>query len=113
MFRTHNQDDVLARLKAWAGGQDAVRAMLLTSTRAVPHATVDRMSDYDVVLAVRDIVPFHTDRAWLQAFGEVVVGYWDPIHPAEGCDIMQFGNVIQYADGLKIDFMLWPVELLR
>jgi aminoglycoside 6-adenylyltransferase len=113
VIHTHDQDEVLARLREWTGCQDAVRAMLLTSTRAVPQATVDSMSDYDVILAVRDIVPFHTDRTWLQAFGEVVVGYWDPIHPAEGCGILQFGNVIQYVDGLKIDFTLWPVELLR
>ncbi len=113
MLRMYDQADVLAHLKEWASGQDLVRAMLLTSTRAVPQAIVDRMSDYDVILVVRDILPFHADRTWLGAFGDVVVGYWDPIHPAEGCDFLVFGNVIQYADGLKIDFTLWPVELLR
>ena len=94
MIHTYDQDEVLALLTEWAESQDAVRSMLLTSTRAVPEATVDRMSDYDVILAVRDIVPFHTDRTWVQAFGGIAVGYWDPIHPAEGCDILQFGNVI-------------------
>ncbi|MGH3147011.1 MAG: aminoglycoside 6-adenylyltransferase, partial [Rubrobacter sp.] len=32
----------------------------------------------------------------------------DPDH-----GIQQTGNVIQYADGLKIDFRIWPVDLLR
>lgn len=113
MLRIYDQADVLAHLKEWASGQDLVRAMLLTSTRAVPEATVDRMSDYDVILVVRDILPFHADRTWLQAFGDVIVGYWDPLHLAEGYDILAFGNVIQYADGLKIDFTLWPVKLLQ
>jgi aminoglycoside 6-adenylyltransferase len=69
MIRIQDQNEVLARLKEWGSGQDAVRAMLLTSTRAVPQAAVDRMSDYDVILVVRDIVPFHENRTWLQAFG--------------------------------------------
>ncbi len=113
MFRTYDQDEVLALLTEWADSQDAVRAMLLTSTRAVPQAMVDRMSDYDIILVVHDILPFHVDRTWLQVFGEVVVGYWDPIQPAEGSDTLAFGSVIQYADGLKIDFTLWPIELLQ
>lgn len=42
-----------------------------------------------------------------------MVGYWDPIYPVEKYGHMGFSNVIQYADGLKIDFTLWPVELLQ
>ncbi len=87
--------------------------MLLTSTRANPRASVDAFSDYDVVLVVLDIQPFFEERSWLQDFGEVLVAYWDPIHPAPDYGIDQVGNVTQYADGLKIDFTLWPVELLR
>ena len=87
--------------------------MLLTSTRAVPNAPVDEFSDYDVVLVVENIHPFHEDRRWLNDFGEVLVAYWDPIHPEPGYGSEKFGNVIQYADGLKIDFTLWPVELLQ
>jgi aminoglycoside 6-adenylyltransferase len=87
--------------------------MLLTSTRAVPGAPVDALSDYDVILIVPDIQPFYEDRTWLQHFGQVLVAYWDPIYPAPEYGIEVFGNVIQYEDGLKIDFTLWPVELLQ
>jgi aminoglycoside 6-adenylyltransferase len=87
--------------------------MLLTSTRANPHASVDAFSDYDVVLVVTDIHPFFEDRTWLQDFGPVLVVYWDPIHPAPDYGIEQVANVIQYKDGLHIDFTLWPVELMR
>jgi aminoglycoside 6-adenylyltransferase len=87
--------------------------MLLTSTCANPHAPVDVFSDYDVILVVLDIHPFLEDKSWLQDFGQVLVVYWDPIHPAPGHDIDQVANVTQYADGLKIDFTLWPVELLQ
>jgi aminoglycoside 6-adenylyltransferase len=109
----HQARQVIHQLKQWAEHQASVRAMLLTSSRANPHASVDVFSDYDVVLVVLDIHPFFEDKSWLQDFGEVLVVYWDPIHPAPDYGIEQVGNVTQYVDGLKIDFTLWPVELLR
>ena len=97
----------------WVGRKELVRAALLTSTRTNPHATVDALSDYDVVLVVEDIHPFFEDRSWLADFGDMLVAYWDPIYPDPDYGIEQTGNVVQYADGLHIDFRLWPVALAR
>jgi aminoglycoside 6-adenylyltransferase len=107
------EDQVIAKLIEWAEQRDTIRAMLLTSTRAVPNAPVDQLSDYDVVLVVEDIQPFHTERSWIKDFGDVLVTYWDPIYPDLDYGLGKFGNVIQYVDGLKIDFTLWPLELLQ
>ncbi|MCI0395286.1 MAG: aminoglycoside 6-adenylyltransferase [Chloroflexi bacterium] len=109
----HDSNEVIGRLVAWGEEQGPVRAMLLTSTRAIPGGPVDALSDYDVVLVVTDIRPFFEDRGWLEDFGRVLVVYWDPIYQAPGYGIEQTANVTQYEDGLKIDFTLWPVELLR
>ena len=113
MKNTHQPDDVINYLIKWAEQRDSIRAMLLTSTRAIPNAPRDEYSDYDVVLIVKDIHPFFDDRSWLEDFGVVLVAYWDPIHFDEDYGIEKVANVIQYADGLKIDFTLWPVELMR
>ena len=113
MNDTRHLDDVIRRLVRWADRQAAVRAVLLTSTRAIPHAAVDAFSDYDVVLVVRDIHPFVADRNWLRDFGEVLVAYWDPVHPDPDHGLERGANVVQYTDGLKIDFTLWPVALLE
>lgn len=91
----------------------AVRAIFLTSTRAIPNAVLDAWSDYDVILVLPDIHPFVVDRTWLGDFGEVLVACWDPIHPNPGTGTEQGDNVTQYVDGHKIDFTLWPVELLE
>jgi aminoglycoside 6-adenylyltransferase len=109
----HDQDEVIRRLVRWADGKDSVRAVLLTSTRARPGAPVDALSDYDVVLVVEDIRPFFGDRSWLEDFGEVLVAYWDPIYPEPDHGVDQTGNTVQYTDGLRIDFRIWPVALLR
>lgn len=113
MTSSHEPSDVLRRLVRWADRKDPVRAVLLTSTRARPHAPVDALSDYDAVLVVEEILPFFEDRSWLGDFGEVLVAYWDGIEPDPDFGLGQTGNVVQYADGLKIDFRLWPVELLQ
>lgn len=105
--------DATARLIRWAEAHDLVRAMLLTSTRAVPGAPTDILSDYDVILILQDLRPFVDDRTWLEDFGDVLVVYWDPVLPDPIYAAETSGNVTQYADGLKIDFTLWPVAVLR
>lgn len=113
MIVERDPNDVLRRLVWWAARKDSVRAALLTSTRANPRAPVDALSDYDVVLAVEDIRPFFADRAWLEDFGRVLVAYWDPVYPEPDFGVEHTGNIVQYTDGLKIDFRLWPVALAR
>jgi aminoglycoside 6-adenylyltransferase len=105
--------DLIPTLIQWATARSPIRAVLLTSTRAIPDAPIDALSDYDVILIVQDIHPFLADHTWLNDFGDVLVVYWDPIHPDPVFGIDQCGNVTQYADGLKIDFTLWPVALFQ
>jgi len=104
-------DDVLTHIIKWADTDKTVRAVLLTSSRAIPSATRDRFSDYDVTIVVTDILPFFENREWLKSFGDVLVVYRDPIHDQLGYE--RFAYVTQYADGSKIDFTLWPVALLK
>ena len=105
--------DLIPTLIQWATARSTIRAALLTSTRAIPDASIDALSDYDVILIVHDIHPYVADRTWLNDFGDVLIVYWDPIHPDSVFGIEQCGNVTQYADGLKIDFTLWSVALLQ
>jgi len=105
--------DTEQRIIQWAESQADVRAVLLTSTRAVPGAHVDALSDHDVILIVRSIRPFVEDRTWINDFGDVLVVYWDPVQPDPDFGIEKIANVTQYASGLKIDFTLWPVSLFE
>jgi aminoglycoside 6-adenylyltransferase len=109
----HQPEDVFAKLIQWAEQRESIRAMLLTSTRAAPNAAVDFLSDYDVILIVEDIHSFYEDRRWLEDFGEVLVVYQDPLHHDPEYGLERTANVTQYADGLKIDFTLWPVALFQ
>lgn len=109
----HSPKDLIQRLMQWGKQHEPIRAVLLTSSRAIPDAAVDPFSDYDIVLVVTDIRPFYADRSWLEHFGRVLVLYQDPILPDPQYGFERFCNVTQYEDGLKIDFTLWPIDLLR
>jgi aminoglycoside 6-adenylyltransferase len=108
---TSHVNTVVEHLVAWAGEQDPVRAVILTSSRAIPHAPLDLFSDYDVILVLRSIQPFYADRTWLAAFGPVLAVYRDPLSAVEGLERSAY--VVQYENGLKMDFSLWPVELFK
>jgi aminoglycoside 6-adenylyltransferase len=108
---TTNQEEALASFIRWGEGQPLVRAMILTSTRAIPGGAADNFSDYDIILGLSDVRPFFEERGWLEAFGHVLVMYRDPLSEEDG--LLTSGNVVQFEEGLKIDFSLWPVEKLR
>lgn len=103
-------DEMTDRLAKWACRRDDVRAMILTSTRAIPDAPVDAYSDYDVVIIVNDVVSMAEDREWLTDFGDVLVSYWDPVHVNEQTGAVWVGSVNNYMSGLKIDFSVWSPQ---
>jgi len=104
-------DAAEAQIVRWCEDHELVRAAIVTSTRAVARESVDKFSDLDVVLVLTDIAPLAYERAWLSDFGEVLAAWRDP--DALKRDPPRTCWVTQYADGSKIDFTLWPVELLR
>lgn len=106
-----SHESIVQQLQQWAAEEPSVRAVVLTSSRAIPHAHTDAFSDYDVILALTDIEPFYEDRAWLENFGAVLALYRDPLINDRGFQRSAF--VTQYEDSLKIDFSLWPVGLLK
>jgi aminoglycoside 6-adenylyltransferase len=101
------------QLIAWGSSIADIRAMLITSTRAIAGAPLDRYSDYDIILVVEEIPPYVADRTWLDAFGEVLIGFWDPIYPEPDTGLPHCGNVIYFRSGVRIDFTLWSVAILQ
>ncbi|HEV2529702.1 MAG TPA: aminoglycoside 6-adenylyltransferase [Thermomicrobiales bacterium] len=105
---TQPHDTVIEYLQHWAAERDDVHAVILTSTRAVPGARVDALSDYDIILVVNDVRNWAEDRSWVKAFGEELVSWWDPVGPSDDLGVATGGSIVYFADGLKIDFSLWP-----
>ena len=102
--------DVLGRVVQWAIDHPLIRAVILESSRAVEQAPLDRFSDYDILLVVSDVRPFADDNSWQRFFGEPLVRFGDAI--------VRLGfethmRMVIYQDHTKIDFAIWPLELLQ
>jgi aminoglycoside 6-adenylyltransferase len=101
--------EVLSKLTEWADGEDAIRALILTSSRAHADATVDALSDYDVIVTVPDDAAFLDGGAWAQGYGEPLAR-WGDRHEVLGLEAV-FGGVL-YAGHVKVDYSVWPQALL-
>jgi len=101
---------VLAELVAWAEADDEIRALVLTSTRARDDGSADELSDYDVIVAVRDAERFVGDAAWERARGKPLVG-WGDEHQLLG-ESATFRGVV-YPDAVRVDFTIWPASLIE
>ena len=102
------EQEVLTRLVAWGESEPAIRAMVLTSTRARPDGTVDVLSDYDVIVLVDDVGAFLESEAWLQAWPEPLARWGDESELLGRRTV--FRGVV-HADGTKIDWTIWPAGL--
>jgi aminoglycoside 6-adenylyltransferase len=104
------ESDVLGELIAWGESEDDVRAVVLTSSRARRDGSADELSDYDVIVAVRDAERFVAENGWAGARGGALA-VWGDEHLVHGVETYFRGAV--YADGVKIDFTVWPGPLLE
>lgn len=102
--------DAIDRLVSWARNQPLVRAMILESSRASDRASVDLLSDYDVLLVVSDTRPFSQDETWLQDFGKILVLFRDK---GRTHGLATYNRLVLYEDGTKIDYIVWSVALLQ
>jgi aminoglycoside 6-adenylyltransferase len=96
-------DPVLARISSWAEAEDAVRVLVLTSTRARAEGPPDPLSDYDVIVALSDLGRFDPT-----AYG-TPAARWGDEHDVHGTTTFFRGVV--YDDGTKIDWTLWPANV--
>jgi aminoglycoside 6-adenylyltransferase len=103
-------DDVVERLVRWGAARKDVRAMILTSSRARPDGPVDALSDFDVVLGATDPAALAADTAWTEDYGRALVRWGDE---SERLGVRTYFRGVVYEDGAKIDWSLWPVELLE
>lgn len=107
---TRKPADVLETIKRWAKDEDVVRTVILTGSRAQPHAVLDALSDYDLVVYATDLSAFSKGDEWLSAFGEVMVRW--PRMPRSTLREDWITRLVLFSDGVRIDFQIGPVSPL-
>jgi aminoglycoside 6-adenylyltransferase len=104
-----SETPVIERLTRWAEAQPDIHAMLLTSSRANVVERVDKLSDYDVILAVGSPAEWAADDSWQEDFGPPLVRFRDQ---NTEMGVETYCRLVIYEDGTKIDYSIWPIELL-
>ena len=99
-----DEQAVLDRIVAWGEREEAVRVLVLTSSRARADETVDLLSDYDVIVALTDLARFDPAAAYGPPLSR-----WGDEHAVHGATALFRGVV--YEDGVKVDWTLWPASV--
>ncbi len=110
MMQIPQEKDIVDKLVAWGTAHPLILAMILTSSRTRPDGPVDLLSDYDLILAVSDVRLFAFDDAWISAYGRPIVRWGDQ---SEMHDLATYFRGVVYQNYVKIDYSIWPVELLE
>ena len=110
MMRIPQEKEVVDKLVAWGTAHPLIRAMILTSSRTRPDGPVDRLSDYDLILAVSDVGAFAFDDARISEYGRPMVRWGDQ---GEMHALATYFRGVVYQNAVKIDYSIWPVELLE
>jgi aminoglycoside 6-adenylyltransferase len=101
MLELPDERTVLDRIASWGEADDAVRALVLTSTRARAGGPVDLLSDYDVIAVLTEVERFDERTAY-----GTPMARWGDEHDVYGATVYFRGVV--YEDGIKVDWTLWP-----
>src|SRR5215471_14994721 len=104
------EKEVVDKLVAWGTAHPLIRAMILTSSRTRPDGPVDLLSDYDLMLAVSDVGPFAFDDAWISEYGRPMVRWGDQ---GETYGLATYFRGVFYQNYVRIDYGIWPVEVLE
>lgn len=110
MLTLPDEADVLERLVASGNAHPVIRALILTSSRARNDGSADRLSDYDLIVAVTDAEMFGSDAGWARGYGQPLAR-WGDEHELDG--LTTFFRGVVYTDGVRVDYTVWPDALLE
>lgn len=96
---------LLKNVLDWANGEDAIRAVVITGSRARGDDSVDEYSDLDAQIITRDITAYTSDDSWLDKLGEVWIRF--PLFNDAPY------RLVWFAGGHKVDFQFIQVDQLR
>ena len=105
-----NNDPVIEKIRDWGKIRKNIFGILLTGSRANPKVEPDIFSDYDVVLITNDLPDYRDRDNWLEDFGKILVMFRDTIKNPRIGNIDTYTRLVQYKNGMRIDFSLWSVE---
>lgn len=101
---------MLNKIINWAQSENAVRAVILTGSRASNKQYVDSYSDFDIALFVSDQEQYTSNDSWIYHLGKVWVYIPEKIYFEEKKIPVR---LIVFENGIGVDISLWDMNLLE
>ncbi|MCL2020406.1 MAG: aminoglycoside 6-adenylyltransferase [Oscillospiraceae bacterium] len=92
-----------------AKGDERIRAVVMTGSRANPKVSGDIFADYDIVYIVNDVHPFYNNIEFIKPFGELLMLQMPELMHGASND-GHFVYLMQFADGNRIDLTFFNLE---
>ena len=100
---------MLESILSWCKGEENVRFLALTGSRREEKA-VHELSDYDVVLFVKDPKKYLQDSSWISSFGRPWVIVREKIKVSKKT---VHTRLVIFEKGLKVDWTIVPLDMLK
>jgi len=109
-----SEKEMLDLIVGTAKGDERIRAVILSGSRANPNAQRDIFQDFDIVYLVTDVAPFKHAHSWINRFGKLMILQMpDAMGDLPARNDGRFAYLMQFADGNRIDLTLFPVARLN
>jgi aminoglycoside 6-adenylyltransferase len=90
---------IIDRVRAWAEGEDGVRAAVVIGSRARRDHPADEWSDLDLLVVVEDDAGYAEESGWTSTIGEPWFSFVQPTPDGRGRE-----RRVLFAGGLDVDF---------
>jgi len=101
---------MLDKIINWAQKEDAVKALILTGSRA-RNEVVDFLADYDIAVLTTNSDTYTQNNLWLKAIGTPWVVLTDRIRCVDGTEYPT--RLIIFDGGVKVDFAFFGIDMLE
>lgn len=68
-----NQEQMMDLILGMANRDERIRSVILNGSRASPSGKSDIFQDYDIIFIVKDVLPFVSDKVWIDSFGQMLI----------------------------------------